>query len=84
MKNIYLLWVFIMIFQFKINAQNNFTQIQNPYLHNVGSSILPSLLGNNMKGGEIFIMNPFIGISNNLFSVQDIKQLVASENITNQ
>lgn len=67
-----------------VSGQYAFSQFQNQQMHSLASSQLPSLLGNDLKHGEVFLLAPYLGFGNNMFSALDVKQLASNENITNQ
>ena len=64
-------------------AQFNFSQIQNQHAHNLGSALLPSLLGDDIRTGEVHLFSPNIGFANNFISAYDIQQLSNSGSLTN-
>ena len=65
-------------------AQYNFSQINNPHTHNLAASQLPSLLGDDMRTGEIHFLNPYVGFGNNFISAYDIQQLSQSGKLSNE
>ena len=65
-------------------AQYNFSQINNPHTHNLAASQLPSLLGDDMRTGEIHFLNPYLGFGNNFISAYDVQQLSQSGKLSNE
>lgn len=65
-------------------AQFNYSHINNQHAHNLGSSQLPSLLGSDMRTGEIYIANLYTGFANSFVSAYDIQQLSNSGKLTNE
>ncbi len=82
-KIIFILFNFLFI-STTIFGQNNFAQINNQYLHNLGSSQLPSLLGNDIKNGEVFLFPMYFGFGNNFISAYDLKEFTKQEKFTNE
>jgi hypothetical protein len=65
------------------NAQFNFAQIQNQQTHNLAAAQLPSLLGDDIRTGEVFLLNPSIGFANNFISAYDIQKLSGNGALSN-
>ena len=61
-----------------VSGQYAFSQFQNQQMHSLASSQLPSLLGNDLKHGEVFFLAPYLGFGNNMFSAFDVKQLASN------
>ncbi len=64
-------------------SQFNFAQIQNQHTHNLASSQLPSLLGDDIRTGEVHLFSPYIGFANNFISAYDLQQLSGSGKLSN-
>ena len=68
----------------QVKAQFNFSQINNQHAHNLASAQLPSLLGNDLRTGEIQLVNLYAGFGNSFISAYDIQQLTNSGKLTNE
>jgi hypothetical protein len=66
-----------------VKAQYNFSQIHNQHAHNLASSQLPSLLGDDMRTGEVHLLNLYGGFANNFISAYDLQQFSQSGNLSN-
>lgn len=66
------------------SAQYNFGQINNPHTHNLASAQLPSLLGDDLKSGEVHLLNLYAGFGNNFVSAGDLQTLSESGNLSNE
>lgn len=84
MKRIVLLSALLAVLPMFLQAQFNYTQIHNQQGHNLGASQLPSLLGDDMRTGEIHLLNLYGGFANNFVSAYDLQQLSQSGKLSNE
>jgi hypothetical protein len=66
-----------------LQAQFNFSQINNQQTHNLGASQLPSLLGDDIRTAEIHLFNIYGGFGNNFISANNLQQLSNSGSLSN-
>lgn len=64
-----------------VKAQYNFSQIHNQHAHNLASSRFLSLLGDDMRTGEIHLLNLYGGFANNFISAYDLQQFYHNQEI---
>ena len=80
-------YIFTFVVLFKLSyfafAQFNFAQIQNQHTHNLAAAQLPSLLGDDIRTGEVHLLNPCFGFANNFISAYDLQQISGSGGLTN-
>ncbi|MCC6447355.1 MAG: hypothetical protein IT215_01555 [Chitinophagaceae bacterium] len=84
MRKICFLIISYFFFSISTFGQNNFALINNQHLHNLGSSQLPSLLGDDIKTGEVFLFPFYVGFGNNMVSSFDLSELNRQEKLSNE
>lgn len=84
MKRIAYILLLIASLTGSLKAQFNYSQINNQHAHNLASSQLPSLLGNDLRTGEIQLLNLYAGFGNSFLSAYDIQQLSNTGKLSNE
>lgn len=83
MKKMFFIFAILHGMSFLSYSQFNFAQLQNQQTHNLASAQLPSLLGDDIRTGEVFLWNPYFGFANNFLSAASLQQLSNSGSLTN-
>lgn len=84
MKKNLLLLLLLAVTAGTLQAQFNYTQVHNQQTHNLAAAQLPSLLGEDMRTGEIHLLNFYGGFANNFVSAYDLQQLSQSGKLSNE